>query len=195
MYKAQIFPQKIIWTLILILQKENKELRRLVNIDSLTRIANRRRFDQCLIQEWQRGTRSQQPLSLIMGDVDYFKRYNDTYGHQAGDKCLQQVAQAIRGVLKRPADLVARYGGEEFAVILPETSERGALQVVKTISMEIQKLKIPHATSKVSEYVTLSLGIATMFPSQKVSPLTLISEADRVLYEAKKQRGEAQTLI
>ena len=195
MFKAKIFSLISMYTHIFVLQEENRELRRLVNTDYLTRIANRRRFDECLTQEWQRGIRSQKSLSLIMCDVDYFKLYNDTYGHQAGDNCLHQIAQAIRRVLKRPADLVARYGGEEFAVILPETDEKGARQVVEAIRMEIQQLEIPHALSKVSEYVTLSLGVSTMVPSRQVSPLALISEADTELYESKKRRGEAHAQL
>ena len=192
MYKAEMFPLISIYIHMFFLQEENRELRRLVNTDYLTRIANRRRFDECLTQEWRRGIRSQKPLSLIMCDIDYFKLYNDTYGHQAGDNCLQQIAQAISRVLKRPADLVARYGGEEFAVILPETDEKGARQVVEAIRTEIGQLKILHAKSKVSKYVTLSLGVSTMIPSRQVSCVALIAQADTELYVAKIRRGEAQ---
>ena len=187
-YNVRILTPKIILFLILILHKENQKLRRLVNIDGLTQIANRRRFDQCLIQECKRAYRSQKPLSLIMCDVDYFKNYNNIYGHLGGDECLRQIAQAIHRILKRPADLVARYGGEEFAVILPETDRKGVKQVAKAIQMEIQGLHISHAASKVSKYVTLSLGVATMIPVEKTSPLALISEADRALYQAKNKR-------
>ncbi len=192
MCKAQIFPLISIYTQIFFLQEENRELRRLVSTDYLTRIANRRRFDECLTQEWQRGIRSQKPLSLIMCDIDYFKLYNDTYGHQAGDSCLQEIAQAIRHTLKRPADLVARYGGEEFAVILPETDQKGAWQVVEAIRKAILQLKILHTSSKVSEYVTLTVGVSTMVPSRQASCLALISQADTELYLAKKRRGEDQ---
>jgi diguanylate cyclase (GGDEF)-like protein/PAS domain S-box-containing protein len=169
------------------LKKTNYTLQRLANIDGLTQVANRRRFDEWLRQVWRQLTREQVPLSLIFCDVDHFKLYNDTYGHQAGDNCLQQVAQAISRQVKRPADLVARYGGEEFAVILPNTPGEGALAVAQTIRQEIHSLKIPHAQSRVSEYVTLSLGVVSMVPTQGLSPEDLISNADKALYKAKEQ--------
>ena len=127
------------------------------------------------------------PLSLILCDVDYFKRYNDTYGHQAGDACLQQVARAISRVLKRPTDLVARYGGEEFAVILPFTTGEGAVHIADTIHLEVQQLLIPHAKSSVSEYVTLSIGVCSTVPQKEFSPIALIAIADKALYGAKEQ--------
>ena len=169
------------------LKKTNYTLQRLANIDGLTQVANRRRFDEWLRQVWRQLTREQVPLSLIFCDVDHFKLYNDTYGHQAGDNCLQQVAQAISHQAKRPADLVARYGGEEFAVILPNTPSEGALAVAETIRQEIHSLKIAHAQSRVSEYVTLSLGVVSIVPTQGFSPEDLISNADKALYKAKEQ--------
>jgi adenylate cyclase len=170
------------------LQAANQELQRLVNWDSLTEIANRRRFDEYLSQEWQRCLRDRLPLSLILGDVDYFKRYNDTYGHQAGDRCLHSVAGAIKKAVKRPADLVARYGGEEFTVVLPNTNAQGAEQVAKLIQQELRQLCIPHESSQVSQFVTLSLGIASQIPDLDRSPETLLAATDRSLYQA-KERG------
>jgi len=126
------------------LQKANQELQSLASKDSLTQIANRRKFDDYLKREWSRLKREQKPLSLIMCDIDYFKFYNDTYGHQSGDDCLCEVARLISLNVTRPADLVARYGGEEFAVILPDTPEYGALHVAENIRREIQGLKIAH---------------------------------------------------
>ncbi|MDX2272867.1 MAG: diguanylate cyclase [Cyanobacteriota bacterium] len=167
------------------LQKANQELVRLSILDGLTRIANRRRFDSYLQQEWQRMKEFQEPLSLILCDVDCFKLYNDAYGHQQGDECLQQIAQAISRATKRPRDLVARYGGEEFAVILPNTHLEGALQVARTIQTEVRSLQLPHEDSLVDSHVTLSQGIATAFFDQKYSPEDLIAAADHALYEAK----------
>jgi diguanylate cyclase (GGDEF)-like protein/PAS domain S-box-containing protein len=168
------------------LQEANQELERLATLDGLTQVANRRRFDLYLAQEWQRLARDQQILSLILCDVDYFKRYNDCYGHQAGDYCLQIVARAMKSVIKRPADLLARYGGEEFAVILPQTNRWGAMQVAETLRQAILEAEIPHADSHVSDYVTLSVGVATVLPSQLNSIEELIADADRALYQAKQ---------
>jgi diguanylate cyclase (GGDEF)-like protein/PAS domain S-box-containing protein len=169
------------------LQQFNQELQQLVNIDKLTQVANRYCFDRYLNQEWYRLKREQAPLSLILSDVDYFKRYNDFYNHLTGDKCLLRVAQAINRAAKRPADLVARYGGEEFAVILPNTKADGAIKVAERIREEIHCIKIPHEDSEVNKYVTLSLGVATVIPEGKGSPADLISAADQALYKAKRQ--------
>jgi diguanylate cyclase (GGDEF)-like protein/PAS domain S-box-containing protein len=169
------------------LQKANQELQSLVGKDGLTQIANRRKFDDYLKREWSRLSREQEPLSLIMCDIDYFKFYNDTYGHQSGDDCLCEVARLISQNVTRPADLVARYGGEEFAVILPNTHPEGALHVAENIRLEIQKLKIENKQSPVDKYVTLSLGVASMVPDQKFSYEALIDISDKALYEAKEQ--------
>ncbi|MBD3308552.1 diguanylate cyclase [candidate division KSB3 bacterium] len=167
--------------------KANQELQRLASLDGLTRIANRRRFDEYLAFEWKRLAREQLPLSVILGDIDDFKRYNDTYGHLAGDECLKQVAQGITRVIKRPADLVARYGGEEFVVILPNTEMEGAQHLAQAIQTEIQQLQLPHAESSVSEYVTISLGVSTTIPSPASLSDALLDRADSALYEAKAQ--------
>lgn len=169
------------------LKKANQELERLAALDGLTSVANRRQFDKILQQEWYRLKREQLPLSLILCDVDYFKRYNDRYGHLEGDNCLKQVASAIASASRRPADLVARYGGEEFAAILPNTTAEGALKVAESIRKQVEQLKITHALSDVSQYVSLSLGVATIVPTADNSPQDLIEIADRALYLAKQQ--------
>lgn len=169
------------------LQIANQQLQRLVCLDGLTQIANRRGFDEYLSVEWLRMAQTQQPLSLIMCDVDYFKRYNDTYGHPAGDVCLKQVAGAISRAIKRSADFAARYGGEEFAIVLPSTNALGAVCVAEAIQQEVQQLMIPHAASSVCEYVTLRMGVSSKIPSQNLSFEGLIAAADKALYQAKEQ--------
>ncbi|BAZ45658.1 response regulator receiver modulated diguanylate cyclase [Chondrocystis sp. NIES-4102] len=167
------------------LKKANLRLTYQANIDSLTQIANRRRFDEYINQEWSRCAREKEYLSLIICDVDYFKAYNDTYGHQAGDNCLYEVAQGIERAVKRPADLVFRYGGEEFAVILPHTQGQGAIKVAEEIHEKIRQLQIFHASSEIDNIVTISLGVSTIIPTAKYSPHLLISAADDALYNAK----------
>lgn len=169
------------------LEAANRELKRIVSIDGLTQIANRRCFDEVLQQEWKRLKREQLPLSLILCDIDCFKAYNDTYGHQAGDECLKQVANTICQYARRPADLVARYGGEEFAMILPNTEAEGAIQVAESIRAGVKALNLVHAGSKVSEFVTLSLGVACVIPSPESSIEQLITGADKALYQAKTE--------
>ncbi|MDB9313136.1 diguanylate cyclase [Spirulina sp. CS-785/01] len=171
------------------LAQANQELQRLVSIDGLTQIANRRHFDVYLHQEWQRLLREQQPLSLILCDLDHFKPYNDHYGHLQGDECLRQIAQALSQESKRPADLVARYGGEEFALILPNTPLNGAMHIAETLRQRVEQLNIPHCSSPISPVVTISLGIATLIPKSNPSPETLIQDADQALYAAKNQRN------
>lgn len=168
------------------LQAANQELARLASSDSLTQLANRRKFDEYLAKEWRRLEREKAPLSLILCDVDYFKNYNDTYGHQAGDFCLQEVAIAIRNAVRRPADLVARYGGEEFAIILPRTPIDGAYHVAETIRKNVIGLKIPHTDSAISQYVTISIGITSIIPNHRGWPAKLIEAADKALYQAKQ---------
>ncbi|PHM09125.1 response regulator [Nostoc sp. 'Peltigera malacea cyanobiont' DB3992] len=167
------------------LEAVNLELQRLVTIDGLTQIANRRRFEEYFSQEWQRLKREQRPLSLILCDVDFFKLYNDTYGHRVGDRCLQKIAQAIKGMIKRPGDLVARYGGEEFAVILPNTDTKGAIHVANQICHAVRVLAIPHQNSQVSSHVTISVGFTTEIPQPDSDLEEMIAAADRALYQAK----------
>jgi diguanylate cyclase (GGDEF)-like protein len=169
------------------LQRANQELLRLANLDGLTEIANRRRFDEYLACEWRRLSRQEDNLSLILCDIDYFKSYNDHYGHQAGDTCLKQVAKTIEATLCRPSDLVARYGGEEFVVILPNTEPEGAIKVAENICLQIRLLGIVHERSKVSSHITLSLGISSLIPNLRVQAEQLITTADKALYQAKEK--------
>ncbi|HEY9862042.1 MAG TPA: PleD family two-component system response regulator [Candidatus Obscuribacterales bacterium] len=167
------------------LESANQVLQRLASVDGLTQLANRRCFDEHLYQQWQRLTREQAPLSLILCDIDCFKSYNDTYGHQVGDNCLHQVAKTISSCAKRPTDLAARYGGEEFALILPNTESSGGIKVAQDIQFKVRTLQLPHISSQVSDCVTLSLGIATMIPPVNSNPSTLVTAADKALYQAK----------
>ncbi|WP_426100845.1 diguanylate cyclase domain-containing protein [Massilia sp. TSP1-1-2] len=163
----------------------NIELQKLAALDGLTGIANRRRFDDAITTEWQRGMREQGPLSLIMCDVDSFKLYNDAYGHPAGDLCLKKTAAVLTEHLKRPADLVARYGGEEFAIVLPETASAGALQIASACRAHLAQLAIEHG-GVAGGIVTASFGVATMLPSPGASVDQLIARADKALYAAKE---------
>ncbi|WP_088889911.1 GGDEF domain-containing response regulator [Leptolyngbya ohadii] len=169
------------------LQQANLQLQHMANTDSLTQLANRRCFDAVLQQEWQRLKREQQPLSLILCDIDYFKQYNDLYGHPAGDVCLERVAQAIAGCVNRSADKVARYGGEEFAVILPNTDLAGAVSIVEAIRATLESLQIPHTGSVIAAHITLSLGIACLIPTSNSSCQELLAATDAALYRAKQQ--------
>lgn len=176
------------------LEAANQQLNCLATLDGLTQLANRRRFDQYLEQEWRRLTRESQPLSLILCDVDFFKLYNDTYGHLAGDEVLKQVASALASTVKRPADVVARYGGEEFALILPNTPQDGALHIAESIHKAIKRLQIAHSASSVSAYITLSIGVASVIPCQNTSAMALIAAADAGLYQA-KGAGRDRTVV
>ncbi|MGE5649036.1 MAG: diguanylate cyclase [Bacillota bacterium] len=155
-------------------------------VDGLTGIANRRHFDLHLEDEFRRAKRTGLPLSLIMIDVDYFKDYNDNYGHQRGDECLVRTAGALGAVLNRSRDLLARYGGEEFAVILPDTGCDGALQLAETMRAEIEALELEHGHSGTATRVTVSLGVSTMAPDLLANSGSLIHAADRALYQAKR---------
>ncbi|MEM1369653.1 MAG: diguanylate cyclase, partial [Cyanobacteria bacterium P01_H01_bin.15] len=170
------------------LQEVNHELEKLATIDGLTQIANRRYFDHCLQHQWNQLMLEEHPLSLILFDVDYFKDYNDYYSHQMGDHCLISITEATRAVINYPKDLVARYGGEEFAVILSNVDQAGAIEISERIRRAIRDLEIPHVRSHVSDIVTISLGIATLFPSDDFSPMELLLKADKALYAA-KQKG------
>ncbi len=166
-------------------------LREMAFVDGLTGVANRRFFDERLEAEWRRCTRSQLPLALIMADVDFFKRYNDRYGHQAGDDCLCRVAAALRHGLKRPYDLVARYGGEEFVGILPDTDLAGASAIAHSLERAVRGLQIEHADSSVEKVVTISLGVGYAPPWPVRPAESLIALADAQLYRA-KQEGRAR---
>lgn len=180
------------------LQQENQRLQGLVNVDELTQIGNRRHFDSCLRAGWKHMAREGLPISLILCDIDYFKIYNDTYGHQAGDHCLRSVAQAIRGALQRPTDVAARYGGEEFAVILPQTDAAEALLVAEQIRLKVKALNIVFRPETVdclpNSMVTISLGIASVVPGQKNDSATLVLAADEALYDSKRQGRDRLTM-
>ena len=164
----------------------NQGLRRMAYLDGLTQVANRRRFEQHLDSEWRRMTRQKTPISIILADIDYFKGFNDLYGHQAGDNCLRLVARTLSHAAKRPGDLVARYGGEEFAVILPNTDLKGAETVAEDIRRSIRERRISHRSSAIDTIVTMSLGVATCIPSAANSAATLLKLADEALYAAKE---------
>jgi diguanylate cyclase (GGDEF)-like protein len=169
------------------LKHSKDRLRTLSLVDGLTGIANRRQFDQALEQEWLRCGRSGRPLSLVMGDVDQFKRFNDSLGHAEGDDCLCRVAQVFRQALRRPGDVAARYGGEEFTCILPDTDEEGAHLVGTQILEGLAALRLKHPDSDVSPWVTLSLGVATVYPGLAGQAGALVEAADGNLYEAKRR--------
>lgn len=169
------------------LESAVKELNKLSTLDGLTGIANRRRFDEYINLEWNRGIRNAKPLSLVMADIDFFKAYNDTYGHQAGDECLKAVSNALLEDIKRPGDLLCRYGGEEFAVVLPETPKNGAVLIAKAMCAHVESIGIIHKSSLISNHVTVSLGVATILPANDLSPAQLISAADGALYNAKRE--------
>jgi two-component system chemotaxis family response regulator WspR len=164
----------------------NIELQKLAALDGLTGIANRRRFDEVLNTEWQRGQRDKVPLSLLMCDVDSFKLYNDNYGHLAGDLCLKKVAAVLTEHLKRPADLAARYGGEEFALILPDTELAGALSVAQACRRQLENLRLDNPQAEPFGVVTMSIGVARMVPSPAAGLAQLIERADQALYAAKR---------
>lgn len=169
------------------LRQKNSELLQLSNQDSLTLLPNRRKFDEALNIEWKRCERSKKPLTLVIGDLDFFKQYNDQYGHQKGDHCLRAIASLWGKCFSRPADLAARIGGEEFAIILPETL---AVQCVDELNLFMQRLKnenIPHIKSTVSDYVTMSIGVASAIPNKDSSANDLLDLADKNLYKAKQQ--------
>lgn len=164
-----------------------REERQLANLDGLTQIANRRRFDEYLAQQWKQMLRDRQAISIIMCDIDHFKQYNDTYGHLAGDDCLKLVAQVIARSLKRPSDLAARYGGEEFVAVLPQTDLSGAIVVAQQIQAAIQQLQISPTQAVTSGYVTLSMGVSSILPTPDLPAKTLLDMADHLLYMAKQQ--------
>ncbi|MDJ0680886.1 MAG: diguanylate cyclase [Xenococcaceae cyanobacterium MO_167.B52] len=176
------------------LAKINQKLQTLATVDSLTQLANRYHFENFLAQEWKRMRREKSPIGIILCDIDYFKLYNDNFGHQAGDICLQKVAQGISSQIRRPADLVARYGGEEFVVILPNTDSKGALKVANNIRQAVQALKLDHPYSQTSDLVTISLGVSSTIPNSDKSTAELLTIADQALYEAKK-RGRNQAVL
>jgi diguanylate cyclase (GGDEF)-like protein len=175
------------------LKEMNERLKALSLVDGLTQIPNRRKFDEYLALEWKRHLRGGNLLSVILCDIDFFKFYNDTYGHQAGDDCLQKVAQAIQASVHRAPDLCARYGGEEFVLILPCTDANGAMKVAEAVRANVNNLGIIHEQSRVNDHVTLSLGVATMVPEIGKGPQDIVALADKALYRA-KDNGRNQSV-
>jgi diguanylate cyclase (GGDEF)-like protein len=170
-----------------------KLLDQLAYLDGLTEISNRRRFEEVFQKEWARAIRSGLPFSLAMVDVDYFKQYNDHYGHAMGDLTLQKIAKALAGVLRRPADFIARYGGEEFVMLLPETDAPSARKVVERARQDVIEQNIVHNFSNAARVVSVSVGLATIYAGNRISPQTFLETADQNLYQA-KQRGRNQVV-
>lgn len=169
------------------LSEANRKLQQLSEIDELTRIANRRKFDIELEMEWRRAIREQQPLALLMLDIDHFKGYNDLYGHQEGDRCLQRVAEILNSLMQRAGDLVARYGGEEFVAILPGLSAQSAAEVAEKIRLAVEQMHMPHPGNMPAAVVTISIGVAATTPDQDGRPSVLLHQADANLYRAKRE--------
>ncbi|UMZ72670.1 diguanylate cyclase domain-containing protein [Natranaerofaba carboxydovora] len=182
------------------LEETNKKLEKIATIDELTKLPNRRLLDETLKNEWKRAKRNRSFLSVIMLDIDYFKNYNDTYGHLKGDECLQMISSKLKDLMFRPGDFVARYGGEEFIVILPETNLEDALIVAERLRKGVVELQIPHVDSKISDYVTVSLGVTTIKFGDKLKDILdekdareeelinkFVETADEALYEAKEK--------
>jgi len=169
------------------LHQANEMLYQISRTDELTGIANRRHFDELFETEWRRAARLSKPVSVILIDIDFFKNYNDTYGHQMGDECLKRVANALKIAIKRPCDILARYGGEEFIVLLSDTDGNGAAKVAETMQSNVAALSIAHKNSHVGNTVTVSFGISSMVPEINGSPELLIAKADSALYQAKHE--------
>ena len=168
------------------LEKANKELEKLSNTDALTGIYNRRYFKEVLNKEWLRARRKTEFVSILMIDVDFFKLYNDHYGHMNGDECLRNVALSLNNSINRPPDLVARYGGEEFIVLLPDTNISGAIKVAENMRSALASRRMEHSDSSVNNFVTISIGIASIVPENEDGYSELIDHADKALYQAKK---------
>lgn len=169
------------------LERMARELETLSSQDGLTGVANRRQFDTVLRREWQRCARDAAPLTLLMIDIDFFKRYNDALGHLEGDRCLKEVAAAIQSAFNRPGDFLARYGGEEFAALLPDTAAPGGLEVAQRIRRKLAELNLPHPDSSVSKLVTVSQGKASLVPRPDGDPSSLVAASDEALYCAKAE--------
>ncbi len=175
------------------LQQANKKLAHLSQTDGLTQIANRRFFDESFIQEWKRTKREQQPISLVLFDLDFFKQYNDQYGHLQGDECLRNIAELVSSVINRPGDLFARFGGEEFILLLPNTPESGALKIANQCRELVESLSVPHHKSSISDVVTISVGVCSLVPEKGVTENDMLDLTDQALYCA-KDRGRNQVV-
>ncbi len=176
------------------LEIANKELERLSNLDALTNIYNRRYFDDLLQKEIHRMQRIAGPLSLLFCDIDYFKKYNDTYGHVAGDRCIRIIAKVLQEHCKRDSDVVARYGGEEFGVILPNTSAQDAVSIAQAICRDIEGMKIAHTASPIKDVVSISIGVASLVPNIQTTPRELVELVDEALYQSKNSGRDRVTL-
>lgn len=194
--KARIEREKELLQLSEELKEMNQKLEKIALVDGLTNISNRRLFDKTLKKELKRSKREKKPLALIMIDIDNFKAYNDTYGHQQGDECLKQVASVLTENTKRASDFAARYGGEEFAVILPHTDKKGAVKIAEDIRKGIMGLRLEHKNSVTSNYVTVSLGVSSICPEKEIDQQLInsfIDSSDQALYQA-KENGKNQTV-
>lgn len=194
--KARIEREKELLELSKELKKINQKLEKMALVDGLTGVANRRLFDKTIKKELKRAKREKNPLSLIMIDIDNFKAYNDTYGHQQGDQCLKKVASVLTKNTKRPADFAARYGGEEFVIILPDTAKKGSVKIAEDIRKGIVNLKLEHKNSKNNDYVTISLGVSSICPEKEIDQQLInkfIERTDQALYQA-KANGKNQTV-
>jgi diguanylate cyclase (GGDEF)-like protein len=176
------------------LSKLNKELDRIAHEDALTGIANRRSFDELARKEWDRALRDKQPLTLLLIDVDFFKRFNDYYGHSAGDDCLRKIGQTLKASVLRSSDIVARYGGEEFVILLPSTKAAGGKEVAQRIIETIDALAITHQQSDVLPHVSISVGVTTLIATPNLDVASLVHQADVALYKA-KEIGRHQYVI
>lgn len=177
------------------LKRHRDILENLSSMDGLTGIPNRRRFDEFVATEWRTGIREATPMSLIMIDIDYFGAYNNTYNHLAGDDCLKRVATTLTGCLRRPTDFAARYGGEEFSAVLPRTDLEGAAHMAEQMRASVEALRIEHDASPISDWVTISLGVASILPFRDGTAQFLIKGSDSVLFDAKKAgRNQVKTL-
>jgi two-component system chemotaxis family response regulator WspR len=168
------------------LAEANRTLQKLSALDGLTGIANRRSFDETLKKEWNRAMRGEKTIGLIMLDIDFFKLYNDHYGHQGGDECLKKVATGLDSTIHRETDFLARYGGEEFSAILPDTDLEGAVIVAEEMRHAIEALRVEHAKSKISDIVSISIGVSAVVPQKGTEPEILVAAADQALYKAKE---------
>ncbi|BDX08584.1 GGDEF domain-containing response regulator [Planctobacterium marinum] len=177
----------------LMMKLQRDMLEELATKDPLTGLDNKRSYDQTLQNEWKRASRDKSPLSLVVCDIDFFKKYNDHYGHGQGDSCLKKVANSIYKTANRSADLVARIGGEEFAIILPNVDKQGAWRVANNVLVNLRNKQLPHAKSEIHKYVTLSVGVATVMPDYKESPELLFEAADAAMYDA-KQNGRNRVI-
>jgi diguanylate cyclase (GGDEF)-like protein len=171
------------------LEEANTELERLATADPLTGLANRRRFDEVLADEWRRAIRVRRPLCLLILDIDHFKAFNDCYGHLAGDDCLRRVAHVLGGHARRPGDLAARYGGEEFALLLAGVDGTSAAEVAESVRSGVAALRIPHEASTTATVVTISVGWTSLVPDENGGPNAVIAAADEAMYDAKKSRN------